>query len=311
MTFVHASLLTMTAALVFALGWRLGRAQSPLFGGVFALLLFVLHPLVLSGAVAISAWDGFFSALFFLAWSWMEEWSLFMRSWILAGLFAFGLWMGSSLVFWIPMAMLPWVVFSRRPMDALVKFLTIVLGGLFLFGLLWGGSLLFSSDQPTMRWMHWIRWSAPHLPIGLSWFWGILLLDAVGERILEAIQTRRSDASCCLAALLVLLLFFGLPEVNLAIVSLACPLIALTLSRREFLFQRTVRWIAAISFVLTLGIVIYTRQAPSLVWTAVILAVGIGVRAVRRTVPLSGRAALEAACVGAYFAEAIGTVLWR
>ncbi len=115
---------------MFVLGWRACREYNALFGGITALLLYVTHPLVFSGAIAISAWDAFFGVFFFLAWSAMEDGSLFMRSWILAGVYAFGLWVGSSFIFWIPLAMLPWMAFSRRPSHALGQLATVVIGGL-------------------------------------------------------------------------------------------------------------------------------------------------------------------------------------
>ena len=47
-----------------------------------------------------SPWDGLFVMLFISAWLWMEHWSLFMRSWVLAVVYSFGFWIGSPFVLW-------------------------------------------------------------------------------------------------------------------------------------------------------------------------------------------------------------------
>src|SRR5882762_4343783 len=105
---VPASLMVFIAALVFLSGWGMRPSQNAIVGGTFSLFFFLLHPALLSGIQNASPWDAVFVMLFVSAWLCMENWSLFMRSWVLAGLFAFGLWVGSPFVLWGLVAMVPW-----------------------------------------------------------------------------------------------------------------------------------------------------------------------------------------------------------
>src|SRR5207249_8356244 len=127
---LSVTLVILIALLVFASGSRMCSPQNSIAGGTGALLLFLLHPAMLSGIQNSSPWDAVFVMVFVNAWLWMEHWSLFMRSWILAGVFAFGLWVGSSFVLWGLVAMVPWAFFSRRPLAAVASLVTAFVGGL-------------------------------------------------------------------------------------------------------------------------------------------------------------------------------------
>src|ERR1041384_484869 len=127
----------LTAALVFAAGYRMVHPAQSRMGGTSALLLFLSHPNLSAALQTTSPWDAFFVMLFVCTWLWTEHFSLFMRSWILAGIFAMGLWLGSPFVLWGMVAMVPWVLFNRRPLPAVGSFLTVFLGGLFLFLVTW------------------------------------------------------------------------------------------------------------------------------------------------------------------------------
>src|SRR5947207_1184781 len=94
-TILPTVLVAFTAGLVFAAGWKMVPPQHSIVGGGTALLLFLLHPALVAGIQNSSPWDAFFVMFFVCAWLSMEHWSLFMRSWVLAGVFAFGLWIGS------------------------------------------------------------------------------------------------------------------------------------------------------------------------------------------------------------------------
>src|SRR5256885_4348069 len=134
----QAILPALTAMLVFIAGWQMCPPQNAMAGGVGAFLLFVLHPAFLSGIRDSSPWDAFFVMFFVCSWLGMEDWSLFMRSWVLAGVFAFGMWVGSSFVFWGMVAMVPWVVFNRRPLAAVGSLLTVFIGGVVIYVATWG-----------------------------------------------------------------------------------------------------------------------------------------------------------------------------
>src|ERR1017187_7062816 len=142
-TIIPGLLVAVTALLVFAAGWRMLSPQNSAAGGIAALLLFLLHPAFLAIVESSSPWDSLFVMLFVVAWLWMEHWSLFMRSWALAGIFSLGLWMGSPFVLWGMVAMVPWVLFNRRPWASVVSLLTVLIGGLAIFAVTWGGAWLF------------------------------------------------------------------------------------------------------------------------------------------------------------------------
>ena len=302
---ILTALSVLTVALVFAAGWQMAPPQNAVAGGTGALLLLVLHPAFLCGFRASSPWDAFFVMFFLCAWLWMENWSLFMRSWILAGIFAFGLWVGTSFVLWGIVALVPWVVFSRRPLEALVSLLTVLLGGLAIFGATWGAASLVLPNLGRPFFSPWIRWGTLQMPSGLSLPWYLLALGAVIERFQEMMQTRRADASIFAAMLLVVTVLFGSPVLDLAMIALAAPLIMRNLARREFLFPRGVRWVAAIAFLLALGGVMVfhkdTRMATGLAIFVVVLGARRFYSPSRLPWPLAG----QAACVGAYLAESV------
>src|SRR5882724_8415502 len=175
-TVLLAVLPVLTAALVFTAGWRMCPPQNAVAGGAGALLLFVLHPAFLSGIRDSSPWDAFFVMFFVCSWQGMEDWSLFMRSWVLAGVFAFGLWVGSSFVFWGMVAMVPWVVFNRRPLAAVGSLLTVFLGGGIIYGTVWGAANLVLHDLGHPIFMQWIRWGSLKMSPGVSLPWCLLAL---------------------------------------------------------------------------------------------------------------------------------------
>ena len=132
-------LVLLTAMLVAAAGWKISDPQNAPAGALAALLLFLFHPGFCQAIVTSSPWDALFVMLFVAAWLWTEHWSPFMRSWVLAGIYAFGLWVGSPLALWGLFAMVPWVLFNRRPLVAVGSMLQVLLAGLALFSVSWGG----------------------------------------------------------------------------------------------------------------------------------------------------------------------------
>src|ERR1017187_10054550 len=145
-TIIQELLVAATALLVFAAGWRMLSGPNSRAGGLAALLLFLLHPAILPTMSSSSSWDSLFVMLFVTAWLWMEHWSLFMRSWVLAAIYAFGLWIGSPFVLWGLAAMVPWVLFNRRPLPAVGSLVTVFFGGFVIFGITWGGAWLLTPE---------------------------------------------------------------------------------------------------------------------------------------------------------------------
>jgi len=300
-----------TAALVFAAGWRLCAAQNAPAGGTGALLVFILHPAVTSGLQAASPWDAFFVMLFVCAWLWMEHWSLFMRSWILAGVFSIGLWIGSPFVLWGLMAMVPWVLFNRRPLAGIVSLLTVFLGGLAWFAVTWGGVWLFLPTLGRPLISQWVRWRGLALPPEVSLPWLILASGAVLERLQAMVRERRSDASIFMAVLVLVTAFLASPYSGPSLIALSAPLIARMLVKKEFLFLRRVRWVAGSSFVLTLAMPFVVKQETWIVTGLSMLLVGIGLLVIHRNSRLPRFMAGEAVCAGGLLAESLTFLLRR
>jgi len=304
-TILPGLLAASTAILVFAAGWRMLSPQNSAAGGTVALLLFVLHPAFLSTLKTSSAWDALFVMLFVAAWLGMEHWSLFMRSWALAGVFSFGLWIGSPFVLWGLVAMVPWVLFNRRPWVATMSLLTVLVGGLTIFAATWGSAWLLAPEIGRPLFSSWIRWGGLQVPPSVSLPWFLLAAGAVLDHAQEMVTERRANAAVFAAMLLVATVLFASPRVNLALIALSSPLIAQTLAKREFLYLRRVRWIAVATFVM--GIIFsyaFKREAWMVSGMAMLL-VGIAARLIYRRSPLSQFQLGEAVCVGAFLAETV------
>jgi hypothetical protein len=307
---VPLTLVALVAVLVFAAGSRMCAPQNAIAGGVGALLLFLLHPVILAGISNSSPWDALFVMLFVCAWLWMEHWSLFMRSWVLAGVYALGLWLGSPFVLWTLVALIPWVIFNRRPLDAAICLFTIFLGGIFLFTVSWGVAWLVIPNLGRPIFTQWIRWSGPQLPPSLSLPWCLLVFIAVLDRFKEMAKNRRADAATFSAMLLVVTALFGSSLLRMAMIALAAPLIMRVLAKREFLFHRGVRGVAAVTFILCVGLAYSLRDKHAWISAGLsIILVGVGARLFYNEKRLPWRLAGEAACVGAYAAGSLGSLL--
>jgi len=302
-------LIVFVAFLVFASGWRICPRQNAIVGGTFALLLFLLHPAILFNVQNSSPWDALFVMLFVSAWLWMEHWSLFMRSWVLAGLFAFGLWVGSAYVLWGLVAMVPWVIFNRRPLPAVGSLFTVFFGGLILFSATWGVAWFIVPGVGHPLFTQWIRWGGLKIPPSLSLPWFLLTMGAVLERYKDMLQNRRSDASVFMAVLLGVSALFGSSNLRLGVIALSAPLITRLLIKREFLFHRGVRWVAGLTFVLTLTLVFVFKTDAWISAGTAMLTIGIIAWWYYGNTRLPWSLAGEAACVGAYLAESFGTLL--
>jgi len=308
-TIIPGLLVAATALLVLAAGWRLLSPQNSATGGIVALLLFLLHPAFLSTVMTSSPWDSLFVMLFVTAWLWMEHWSLFMRSWVLAGLLSIGLWIGSPFVLWGLVAMVPWVLFNRRPWMAVVSLLTVLIGGLAIFAVTWGGAWFFTPEIGRPLFASWIRWGGLQVPPSVSLPWFLLAAGVVLEQGQEMVTQRRADATVFAAMLLMATALFASSSMTLALIALSSPLIAQTLARREFLYLRRVRWIAAATFVLSVALSYALRREAWMVSGMAMFVMGIAARLIYQRSRLSQFQLGEAVCVGAFLAETVGTHL--
>jgi len=306
---VPLTLLALTAAFVFAAGWRLSPPQNSLAGGLGALLLFLMHPSTLSGIRDASPWDAFYVMVFMCAWLWMEHWSLFMRSWVLAGIYAFGLWVGSPFALWGMVAMVPWVIFNRRPLPAFGSMVNVFLGGLFLFAVSWGIAYFAIPNLGRPLFTQWIRWGGIRVPPGLSLPWCLLVLSALVDRFQDMTRNRRTDASTYMAILLVVTVLLGSTSLGVAMMALSTPLIMRVLAKREFLYHRGVRWVAAVTLVISIALTYGLHQNARTTTGLAIILVVLSARRFYSASTLPWFLAAEAACVGAYFAESLGLLL--
>jgi hypothetical protein len=308
-TIFTVTLVVFITILVFASGWRMCPPQNAVAGGVAALLLFFLHPAIISGIQNSSPWDALFAMIFVCAWLWMEHWSLFMRSWVLAGIYAFGLWVGSPFVLWGLIAMVPWVIFNRRPLAAVGSLATVFLGGLLLFSVTWGAAWFLIPNLGRPLFTQWIRWGSLKRPPSVSLPWCLLVIGVLVERMREMLRSRRSDTTSFAVLLLAVSFLFGSSTLGLAVIALAAPLLARALVKREFLYHRGVRWVAGVTFVLSI-VLAYALHRDA--WAATGLAmllVGISSRWLSGRSRLPWALAGEAVCVGAFVGESLGTLL--
>jgi len=302
-------LVLLTASLVAAAGWKMSDPPNSPAGAIAALLLFLFHPGLRTSFMTSSPSDALFVMLFVAAWLWMEHWSLFMRSWVLAGIYAFGFWVGSPLVLWGLFAMVPWVLFNRRPLMAVGSMLLVLLGGLAIFAVTWGAAWLFTPEIGRPLFAEWIRWGGLQVPPSVSLPWLLLAAGAVFEHFQEMITHRRADAAVFAAMMLIVIALFASPRVTLALIALSSPLIAQTLAKREFLFLRRVRWIAAAAFVMGVSFGYALKREAWMVSGMAMVLTGVSARFIYRRSRLSQFQLGEAICVGAYLAEFIGSLL--
>lgn len=311
MNLVFPALLVLSAALVATFSARLSRHYNPLWGGIFGLVLWLSHPLLWGGALAARGWDAFWLILFFAAWAFMEEWSLFMRSWLLAGLFAFGLWIGTPFVPWVTIMLVPRIFFCRRPVDALVKTLTVVFGGLALYGAVWGLLSLAAGHRLPFTGCQAMVWNGPARPQATDLPFLILLALALWETLQAYREDHRADIKVSTAMMIVLFGTFGPMQYRPALLSLSCALIAVTLTRREILYSRMVRWIAAYGFLISLGVVLGRHAVPGWVGMPLILGSAFALRTVNRGSSISWKESAAAAAFGAALGLSSGIVLLR
>lgn len=285
----HVILVLLSAILVFATAWRLAPRSRGLAGGVIAVIFYLLNPSVIFLGL-LSPWAGtpyaaLLCMLFLCGWMGMEHWSVFMRSGILSLLFAAALW-GSFSNIWIMLAMVPWVIYNRRPLVAMGAFLNIVLGGGVLFFVSWAlvhwilgqhqailAPWRFLCDCEHRGGMTLNRLSSLGAPqsmdrivdvlIALSPAWIVLAFWSTGRQLVYSVLERRSDVltfACALAWIMfivtsaaVLLDAHRLGSAT-TFVALSAPLVARDLAQREFYLHRGVRVIVLWAFLVAAGI---------------------------------------------------------
>jgi len=285
----HVVLVLLSAILVFATAWRLAPSRRGLAGGVIAVIFYLLNPSVVFQGL-LSSWTGTSYAallclLFLCGWMATDHWSAFMRSTLLAFLFAAALWGGASNV-WIVLALVPWVVYNRRPLAAMGVFLNIVLGGAIFFFVSWAVAhwilgqhqailapwrfLCACERRAGMALNHLGSLGAPQsldrivdVLIALSPAWIVLAFWSTGRQLVNSVLERRSDVSTFACGLAWILFIVASAAVLLGaqrmgslttFVALSAPLVARDLARREFYLHRGTRLIVLWAFLVAAGI---------------------------------------------------------
>lgn len=245
---------------VFRVGWHLVRGRHPLLSATMSLIFFLLNPVVLSWFLLKGRHESLFVPLFliFFVWSWlvMENWSTFMRSICLAFLWSAILWADIPSALWVPVALLPWVIWNRRPLPAFGLWLTLcLLGGIFFMGS-WGVACLvlkhLSAWKQPLQEIHdlltnGLRFSRDAW-ISISPFWCVLGLWAIGRRWIHMLKVRRAGAVDFLA-LLASVVFLTSEMYPATFFALWSPLIARRLTKSIHFDQRGVRITLLIGFI--------------------------------------------------------------
>jgi hypothetical protein len=185
------------------------------------------------------------------------------------------------------------------------------MGGVAIFAATWGGAWLLAPEIGRPLFASWIRWGGLQVPPSVSLPWFLLMVGAVLDHAQEMVTQRRADAAVFTAMLLVATALFASPSVNLALIALSSPLIAQTLARREFLYLRRVRWIAAATFVITVALSYALKREAWVTSAVAMFVVGLAARLIYQRSWLSQFQLGEAVCVGAFLAESIGSYLAR
>lgn len=279
-----------TAALLFAAGQVLTEGRLALAGAVATVFFFLLNPVILQASVAPATakapQEALYVLLFCLCWIWMKDWSPFMRAIVSAVLFGIGLGLGAHSCFWIVLALVPWVLFSRRPLGAAATLLTVTLLGSLLYSLFYAMTELargqsLSLGPPLTAASHRLAslWMLPNFLVShpelaqerfvssaalVSLPWIVLALWAAGGRLAYSIKQRRADPQFFMATLVILSFVSALG--NAAIghgfpalmsltthVTLSAPLVAADLAQRDYFLNRPSR-MAALLGALSAGI---------------------------------------------------------
>ena len=286
---VSLALLAVTTASVAIQARRLAlehsyRGQA----GAVAIVLFLINPVTvllgLTGFISPPGLAALFAALFVAVWLSLEHWSLFMRSLTLGFLFAIGLACGASTTAWIVLALIPWVLFNRRPLSAVGFFTTVVGGGTLLYAVVWA-LYAFARHRPQeamfpiQQIFTAVRYfQAPVHPLmesglQIGFFWALLALGLAALRGRQAWLERRTDGAA-FAALLVwivpLVAIKSSEGINATFVALSAPFIAAEAARKEYLMSRgsriAVAMGAAVGTACQWSLFFFNEQAGNALW---------------------------------------------
>lgn len=283
----NAVLMGLTLAGVFRAGWGWADARYRLSGATLALALVAIHPLAIVlpltlGYLGGYLWAPLFLMVFVNTMIAVENWSAFMRSIVLAVAWSLFLWVHLPTALCVLVAMIPWVLYNRRPMTAMGIFLTVLILGAVMFSGSWtlgcvvarrwsmikgpvdtvcalggyvvqgvttawsGGSASFNERSLRI-----IGWLSPFLFIQGLWVTGLRLFQMLKERRASPVDLTALIALCILAAALTMPGKDVLPGAwyLVMVVVLWAPLIARRLAQKENFYSRGFRLTFSAGFV--------------------------------------------------------------
>lgn len=246
-----------TAALLFTGGYVLTSGRLALAGAVTAVFFYLFNPVILQESLTpdgvTAAHEAFFALLFCLSWVWMRNWSAFMRSVAQTVLFAVGLWLDIHACLWIAVAMIPWIIFNRRPLVSAGTLLAMTLGGTLIYFVGHG----FSFYSPLLFWRDDLTLLGEPLATSVtavSLPWMALALWGCIERLRTMVMERRAGVESYIAGLVVFLFLKSSFIALVVAVTLSVPLVAADITHKEFLLNRGARWSAFFGFISMAGL---------------------------------------------------------
>jgi hypothetical protein len=292
---LNLALAFATAFVIYRGRWRSFDSPPQIVLAALSVACFLLNPLFFSYLLwtpdSAALRDAFLSVVFCGALFWLDHWSVLMRAAFLAVLFAAALWLGSAVVFWIPVAFVPWVLFNRRPPLALGCLFMIVGGGAGLYSLSWGildvlirghapwpGPFFGAIHQEVGRWALAVLSSGSHKyifsgallsPLGFAtWLFSLplvlLVVLVTGVRLIPTFQNRRADALTFQIVLIWTIALFWFCDLYaggpfrdgdlISCVALTASLLVRVVEARNLILSRSIRKILVVSAVIALGV---------------------------------------------------------
>lgn len=290
---INGVLMLMVGWIVYRTGWGLADDRHRFQGATWAMSLFLLSPLSLVLPITLGFLGGYivvplFLLIFIGSMGMAEHWSGFMRAILLSLTWSLMLWVHLPTALLMLIAMIPWVLYSRRPVPSLGLFVTMILLGSAVFAAVWATGCAISGRwtmasgpvEAVRNLMLQIQATLPYIAqsgiraLGhrifyiAGWLSPFLFIQGIWVTITtlqRMLRDRRSSTAelegiVATEALLVVLLT---PERNalpaswyiLPLLALWVPLIAQQVAFKETFFSRGFRFTFGVGFV-TAGIVL-------------------------------------------------------
>ena len=288
----------IVCALIFWVAYRIAEPKHQLLRGLMAMLMFELNPLVIILPLTLGFLGGYllvplFLLIFLSVMLSVDHWSAFMRAIVLSATWSLFLWVHLPAAIIVLVAMIPWVLYNRRPSIAAGTFVTIILLGTAMFSLLWTAGCLIAQRSSMLhdplntlqsmsdylrlgittagtegpgifkdRLVHMIGWLSPFL--------SILGIGISAKALIHMFRQRRTGSVDLVA--LISLVVLGVTLLSpgkdtlpgawylIMVAAMWSPLVARELANKEHLFTRPTRILFSMGFVASCAIVWVVRR---------------------------------------------------